>query len=470
MEKGITLNRTDLRNFGKYSQISVEYNGNGVSYICAPNGGGKTTLTIVQLQACLEGIAENKSGNKLLGSRFTFIGPAGKSADIGNRFHDERTDRYFTITNHLTAQGNEIKIKWEDDKPAEPEWLEKFLSVELMSEKHFCSLTGQEQALALGIDTSSFDKRLKELKEEARDINLDLKKIGEIVPVEKVDPISIDALKEKRKQIAAELNALYLKNRQHNNNLKDEYHAAKQSHLMAVGKIMEENHNKELVIVDCEKALTVLVAHGYSGEEVKLFVENLPQPVPFHDFDKPEPEYIEETPSGKPLEDIDAEIEKAQATNRDVEKYQEYLKKVSEKEAKEKESDANSVKQEAEKIARLAYINEFKFGFAGLTTNENGELELNGRPIRDPYFSTGERIKIVSRLMVSRSPLFKTVFLDSYCELDDKAGPKLIEELLAEGFQPIVSIPNEKPIEGEYCIVLRDCKLVDGKDEGEKLL
>lgn len=468
VEKGIKLTGTSLRNFAGFAGIEVKYP-DGVSFLCANNGGGKSTLTLVQLQACIKGIAESQSGGKLIGQRFSFIGPAAKSADVSNRFHDERTDRYFSISNHITAAGNSIKVQPEDKDPIPPEWMSEFLSVSLMSEKHFCSLSGKEQALALGIDTKIFDDKIAELKEEAREINRAIKAFGEITVVEECLPVNIDALKERKKVIVSELNELYLKNKAHNSSLMTARIQRKNTHDGIMNNARESNREKERKIGECERAVETLEMYGFNGKEARSFIATLPLPVAIVDFSEPEPEYIQEMPDDAPMKDIDSKIEAAYETNRKAERYSEFVKKVADKAAKVKESEENDKKQEDEKQARINYIKQFDFGFLGLTTNEDGELQLNGRPIKEPYFSTGERIKIVAKLMRSRSPLFKTVFLDSYCELDEKNGPKLLEELVADGFQPIVSVPNETPVSGENCIILRECKIAN-EETGEKLI
>ena len=116
MEKGIRLTGTKLKNFAGFQAIEIQYP-DGVSYIVGPNGSGKSTLTITQLQACINGIGEKSSGGNLIGSRFTFIGKSGGSADIVNKFRDERYGRTFSIKNHITESSNKITVTPEDDKP-----------------------------------------------------------------------------------------------------------------------------------------------------------------------------------------------------------------------------------------------------------------------------------------------------------------------------------------------------------------
>lgn len=468
MKEGIRLTGTKLNNFAGFPAVSIEYP-EGTSYLCGPNGSGKSTLTLVQLQACISGIGEKNTGGNLIGSRFTFIGKSGASADVINKFRDERTSRTFSIKNHITVGSNSIKIIPDDDKPIPEEWVCDFFSVNLMSEKHFCTLSSKDQALALGVDTAPFDARLKELKAEYATINATIRAFGEIAEVEPVEPVNIDALKAKKKQVSDQLNRQYVANREKNAFLKSEWESARNQHNKAIDLIKRANEICEARINRCEDALTALSAAGYAGAEVRAFIDSLPVTVPTRDFDTPEPEYAPEMPDRAPLDAVDAEIEAAHETNARAERYAEYQRKVAARTAAMEALKANEAKQSEEKQARIEYIRQFDFGFSGLDTNELGELQLNGRPIREPYFSTGERIRIVAKLMRSRSPLFKTVFLDSYCELDEVQGPKLLDDLVSDGFHPIVSLPRERPLDGENCIVLRDCQIV-GDEKGEKLI
>jgi len=341
-----------------------------------------------------------------------------------------------------------------------------------MSERHFCSLSAKEQAVALGIDTSSFDKRIKDLKLEYTIINRAISAFGEIAAVEECLPVNIDALKASRKTVADKLNKTYLDNKAANESIRAK-------HKSDCDKIRDENEavsksdsDYRVLWNDIGDTVSKIKRLGYTGTDLFKWFDGLNKPGQTEP--KPEPELIgivNELPDDAELKSIDAQIEAAYETNAKAEKYQAFVKKVADKAAKVKELEENKKLQDEESAARIEYIKQFDFGFSGLTTNDSGELQLNERPIKDPYFSTGERIKIVARLMRSRSPLFRTVFLDSACELDPGNLKKLLDELVDDGFHPIVSIPNEKPIDGENCIVLRECKiLTSGEAEKPSIL
>src|SRR5690606_18397042 len=99
--------------------------------------------------------------------------------------------------------------------------------------------------------------------------------------------------------------------------------------------------------------------------------------------------------------------------------YEQYLDKVAARTAKEKELASNKNKQNKIAEERLEYIKNFKFPFSNLSVDEDGGLLLNGKPIKEPYFSTGELLKIIPILISSQNPELKYVFLQDFNLLDD---------------------------------------------------
>jgi hypothetical protein len=469
MEKGIKLASTTFRNFTKFNAIEVNYN-DDISYLCGNNGAGKSSLTVLGLQACIKGIAEKDLGGNLIGSRFAFIGPIGKSADIGYRFHDQRYDRFFTITNHITQNQNDIKIEAEDGNQMPNEWLDDFLSVKLMSESHFCSLSSKDQALSLGINTMTFDDRISELKNTIAGLSRDLNKYSNTEPVERCTEINIDALQLERKAIVDEVNAKYLDNIKTNKELRAQYNKDRVNYDKQAATIQKKNEKLKYIIDACDAALVLLQGYGYAGNEISDFINSLERPQAIAPFDKKEPEYIEELPSSSMIDAIEHKIQEAYINNIKAKNYNEYLKKCEECDAIVKEQEINKQRLKDLQEERLSYIKQFNLPFNDLSINDKGELELNGRQIRKPYFSTGERIKIVAKLMMALHPLFKTVFLDNACELDAQNMESIVNDLVAQGFQVIVSIPNEAKIKEKHCIILRDCKVINDSEKGETLL
>lgn len=457
-----------FRNFAKFEDFECEFN-DQVTRLVGINGSGKSTVGLKGLIACINGIAESGK-EKLMGDRFKFIGKAGKSADIEYEFVDESTSAHFWIKNHVTESANKITFRGDGDAPVNEEWLRGFLNVALMSAKNFCSLSGRDQALALGIDASSFDQELAKHKEEFTGLNRDLKAFGELVEPDKIARVDVAALAKKQAEIKCKLNGLYIENRKANA-------AAKAAHDQAL-KCAEKKQNEwnekqeELSarIMICNSSLGTLRHAGYQGEEVSFFIDSLPIPEPeFSPEQIPELVLIEEIPDDSELREVESEILAASDTNSKAEKYDTYLQRVSARDAKIKEIEANKVKQTECITARNKYISSFEFPFTGLATNENGELLLNERPINDSYYSKGELEIIVAKLHASTNPVFKCRFIDDFDLIDEDNQEKIIKELLEAEFQ-IITAEVAKSSNKENSIVLRECKIVTDEEQKPSLI
>lgn len=459
-----------FRNFAKFEDFECEFK-DQVTRLVGINGSGKSTVGLKGLIACINGIAESGKG-KLMGDRFKFIGKAGKSADIEYEFVDESTSAHFWIKNHVTEGANKITFRGEKEVPVNEKWLREFLNVSLMSAKNFCSLSGRDQALALGIDASSFDQELAKHKEEFTGLNRDLKAFGELVEPEKIARVDVAALAKKQAEIKGKLNGLYIENRKANA-------AAKAAHDQALKgaekKQNEWNEKQEELsarIMICNSSLGTLRHAGYEGEEVSLFIDSLPLPkLDFNDpaLSTPKLVLIEEIPDDSELREVESEILAASDTNSKAEKYDTYLQRVSARDAKIKEIEANKVKQADCIAARNKYISSFEFPFTGLATNDKGELLLNERPINDSYYSKGELEIIVAKLHTSTNPVFKCRFIDDFDLIDEDNQEKIIKELLEAGFQ-IITAEVAKSSNKENSIVLRECKIVTNEEQKPSLI
>jgi hypothetical protein len=463
-KKGVILSGAKLKNIFGFENIECKFN-SGVNYIYGKNGAGKSSLTLSGLWACIKGIAEQ--GDKFISSRFRCIGKNGASGDMEYEFTDVGNGGKFVIRNHVTKAANKITFQAVEGNPLPDDFLDDFFNVSLLSARNFCRLSGVEQAIALGIDTSTFDENIKNLKEERRIENRIIKDSGVLEEVEKVKPVDIEALKRKKNEIANKLNALYSKNREHNQKLRNEYETARQAKMARKEKHEEVQEKAQARIDAAEGAMVTLVSLGYEGMEVRLWINALPKPEKFTTKEIKEPEYIEEMPDDAELKAVEAEIEAAYETNEKAKKYSDYLAKLSAIKVRQKTIADLNTKIEQEEKERTNYITGKKFPFSGMTTDENGCLLFKDRPINESYYSKGELEIIVAKLAASQNPLFKTRFIDEFGILDPDNQKKLVDDLIAEGFQVIVSIPGER-VEHDNAIVLRDCKIVDETNNDER--
>ena len=462
-EDGIILAGAKIKNFAGFEKFECKFD-SGVTYLYGKNGAGKTTLGITGLQACIKGIAEQ--GDKYHAERYRCIGKNGTSADIEYEFIDTNNDLHFFIKNHITKQSNKITFRKADDSPIDDSWLTNFLNVSLMSAKNFCSLSGIEQAKILGIDTSSFDENIKKHKAEITFLNRQIKEIGKIEEVEKVEPVDLENLKKQKAKTANELNQKYLENRNHNKKTREEYEVSVRTYEADRGLFEKEQDRTLEKIETAYSALNTLVKEGYAGNEVKEWIDSLPKPQEWKKNPPLEPKYIEEMPNSEPVDDIDQKILDAQETNVKAKEYTDYLNKLKYIESREKKIDDWKKKVSEEEGAQAEYMKQHDFGFLGVTTDEDGRLLYNNRPINDSYYSKGELEIIVAKLAASTNPLFKTRFIDEFGVLDEENQEKIITYLLENNYQVIVAVPGEN-VSHDNALVLRECKLIDDKNDGK---
>lgn len=458
-----------LSNFAKYNEVNVSFDEN-VTYLIGSNGAGKSTIGITAIWFMFCGIAEKSSGGTtpLIGERFRFIGPNGKTANGEMVLHDEKTGIDIKVIRKLTKTGTDLSFEAPEGVELDQSWLTDLFNIFLIAPKKFCELSSKEQAKALGIDTKQFDQRIAELKKEYTEANAVYRSYGELPEVEKVERVDVTALQAQKKEVADKLNALYLENKKANDVLRQAWE-----------KICKETeyecsvfNNAQIALENKIEQATALYSKldglGYAGSEVSEWIRSLGSPEEskrFEDHYPEQPEYIQELPDRAELDAIDAQIVAAGETNNKALIYEQYLEKKTKKGIYETYLKTNKEKQAATEAERLEYIKAFKFPFSNLTVGEDGELLLNGKPIKAEYFSTGELLKIIPVLISTTQPELKYVFLQDFNLMDDEKQKEIEEFLTGKGFQLVVEVVGKSKIADKNCILLRDNIVVDNYEE-----
>lgn len=432
------LKKLKLKNFGKFTDFECEFDGK-LTHLVGVNGSGKTTIGLTSIWAGLKGIAERKAGGQLTGERFRFIGNAKASADIELTLHDDKEDVEVIIRNHITKASNSITFEGPDNYVSQ-EWLNNLLSVAFLSAKNFTALDGREQALLLGIDTSNHDAKIAELKGDATVLGRQLKAYGDMnARPAKVEAVSITKL-------VAERDKLCSFNREQTT--KEEIIDRQIDTVQFKDTVLKE---LEHALKDLQKKIKRIMAEWNEAEET---LKELPKP--------------EEK---KNTDEVCDKITNAEQTNENAATYTAFQVKFKEMDAVQGSLADNRNQQKRAIMDRLAYIKEHDFGFDGLEVDENGRLLLSDRPLREPYFSKGELELIVSKLYMSLDPELKIRFIDDFELLDEDNQVKIVDALLAEGFQ-VITAEVGKVATKENTILLRECKQTDSyenKPEKEKL-
>lgn len=492
------IKEISLNNFSKYDKVTVSFDDN-VTYLVGKNGSGKSTLGITAIWFLFQGIAEKVSAgnNPLIGERFRFIGPKAATAKGEMILHDEKTGTDIKVMRKLTKSGSELSFEGPEGMELSQQWLTDLFNIFLIAPKKFCELSPKEQAKALGIDTKSYDDAIADLKKEYTAINAVYRSYGEIAPVEKVEKVEVKELQAEKDAIRTRLNSQYMANQKHNTDARKAWQDAKDlvdSNVQKHNDEQEKRKNAIAYISGYRKKINDLCAEvvGLSAfvdlTKLDAHIEGLQQPEPpqiaaelypapptvladmTEDYRpaKGELVYIKELPDATDLETVDAAIIEAGKTNENALLYEQYLQKVKDKEAKETELKENKDKQAAKEQERLEYIKGFKFPFSNLSVCEDGELLLSGKPIKEPYFSTGEILKIIPVLISSTQPELKYVFLQDFNLLDDDKQAEIEQFLTSKGFQLVVEMVGKSKITEKNCILLKDNVVVENYEETEQ--
>jgi hypothetical protein len=119
---------------------------------------------------------------------------------------------------------------------------------------------------------------------------------------------------------------------------------------------------------------------------------------------------------------------------------------------------------------RIKKIRSLNLPFQDLSINENGELMLQGRYLKEQYWSTGELIKTIPILLISsmksqgRIPKFPYVFVQDFSLLDPENQQEIIDFFLANGIQACLEIVGTEPLDKPNSIFLKDSIVIQNNN------
>jgi len=422
----VTLKKLTLENFGAYARVQVSFDEN-VTYLMGPNGSGKTLRGLVGFQFVMQGLASKKSDSNMhpvIGERFLFIGPDGKSAKGSVILHDSKLDCDIIVKRRMTKDGTEVSFEGPLGVKLDQKWLNDLFDIFMISPKYFESLSSKQQALALGIDLSEYDKKIKALKEEFTLIGRQITEIGTPADVEKVEEVRVDDVLQERKE-AESFNAAQVARQTDIDNKRTELIAKRKE----MSDVQEEIAKQKAKLAELEK------------EEVELILQGTALP---------------KAGQSKDLYGYDEKIKKASETNASALAYKTYIETVAKLNKHKADLAENSNKQKRAIAKRVQAIKEFNLPYSNLEIDEEGQLLMDGRPIKSPYFSSGELIQIIPCLMSSRKPELRYVYLQDFNLLDEQKQQETVEFLTRKGLQLCIEYVGEKDIVDANILYMRD--------------
>lgn len=431
-----------LSNFGSFEQISINLN-DQVTYLVGGNGTGKSTIGLTGLWFVMQGIASKAtSGVKtpLIAERFRFIGEHGSNTTGTVVLFDEKTGAEIEITRKMTKSGQALEIKAPPGVTLSQDWLNDIFDPFMIAPAQFYNLSSKEQALALGIDTDEQDKAIAARKQDLSTEVAFEKRINESL---NSNTLTFDELGFSEPKDGVQL-SLKLSKAQREKDEATMRLAQMKSNNEGIERAGQEMDRLKREFKRAFKAQqeSIKILTGRNGE---LFEKDAELQI-----------MMEQTPGDYDVELISKEISEIENHNKKVREVADYKKKLI-----EQEQQAGKVKQARENVkaaeeSRVNYLKESnKLPFDNMSVNDKGELLLNEKPIRAPYFSTGELLKYVPIILSETRPTpFKYVFLQDFSLMDEDKQGEIIGYLKDKGFQIVVEVVEKNPVARPNSIIL----------------
>lgn len=321
--------------------------------------------------------------------------------------------RKFRKDKHGVTKAEKIEFADSDggfyDKPVDA--IKQFLNPFLLNQNHLVDMNEPSRKRffvdLFGVDTSSVDKKLKTLEDDAKELRATIKGYGEISPV-KVDKPDIDFLKEKKKVLIDKHDEKCKTINQRNG---------------VIEKINSERSRGTAKIIELEKEIA----------NIKGWLQNNP-------FKEPEDLPVLDTAS------IDEKINNASADQIRYEQYVEDDKRRSKKAAlqddlTEKEGLIRDSRET--KAALLTTIND-ECNIKGLVFDDNGDFEYEGTTAG--MLSTSQLMRLSGEL----SSLYPEGFSLELIDRGESMGKsifRLIDRAEEQEKTILATVVGEKPAE-----------------------
>jgi hypothetical protein len=470
-EEIMKIKQLFLKNFASVSEITINYN-HDITYLCGNNGAGKTTVGLNAIWFILEGLS--LKGKKVLhGDRFRFIGKQGKSAIGKLVLHDEIENIDITITRKLLKNKTELKITASDKRQLPADFIDDIFNIFSINPMGFAKLAPQEQAEALGVDTSENDRMKKVAYDERIELGRDVKRLkgaleefGEVKAVEKVD---IQKLLAKKDQIEKT-----------NTKLTEKAVEDRNKKIQAIVAFNKQQADKQIVITDITKdietkeqdiqtlrenieRLNIQLTKDIKSHETLLKQRShMPTPDEQKSID-----ILLEKPDTEDTSALNQQIQTAETTNQQAILYQQGVDAENKHKVAKLKYDNKTAELQTIENNRIEYLKSCNLPFANITIDDTGGVLINDRPFSETYFSKGEILRMGIKLAASVNPKLKYVFIPDSQSIDEKNRERLFDELTEAGFQVVAEYVDTEKRKDHGSILLKESKIVESYDDSD---
>ncbi len=373
----------------KLTAIEMEFADKGLIQIRGKNRQGKTSI-IDSLEILLR-------GNKYIETDMITHGK--DRAEIVGRIGE------YEIKRIITEKTNRLEIRNKDgfELKGKPQaFLDKLINALTFNPRPFLDKSPGEKLKfmmdLMKLDFGELNKKIDIQETERLIVGREIKKIGDLTPVEKAERIVVNDLLNKRTEIT-ELN----------DELKKEHQDSREQEIQSIFEHnAEQTSRQEKIETEQSEIKDMRNQHKTLQDAIELKVKallELSRPEPLKDVDEldlPEPE-LEST------ENIDIQLTEANETNVKADQYEKYLEKEKEKGAKEQHYEALSTKINALRNLKKSKLKAVKTPVEGLEIREEG-IFYNG--VFSENWGEEESLRISSELCIGMDPKLRAVFLD----------------------------------------------------------
>ena len=417
-----------LVNFKGSTKLKIKFNGN-VTFLIGVNGSGKTMIGTA-FQYLFEG--KTFFNNKY---RRRMITDGEDKLKVIGEFTNEETGKSFKITRTLTSNDSpNLKVECDDNDSLDMKEILSMINILYLRPFEIVKMTPQEQAKLVGVDTTDYDKKIKEMKSNLTVPRSDLKRVKDKLKEYVVDPMKIDKVI---------LKDLYEE--------RDNIREFNQEQLNRNSEITSQTFSMQSQNQKIKKLEEELEFEKNSLTTMEDILESL---------DKPEPT--------QSLDNVKAKIENADATNTKATTYNTWIELNEDLKTKKvrfafKQQDVKDAEQN-----KIDYIKSTKVD-PSVTFDEDGGLRLTAfghteAYLNEAFFSTGQILKLsiqfcLIKMLKDRAnnlPTIPVIFVDN-AEGLDKKNLEYIDKISKEyNIQFILGYQGDEPQDGRNCVMLSE--------------
>ena len=386
----------------KLSGVELKFNQNGITTIIGDNEQGKTSV--------LDTIEYLFRGKTMVNDDIIQHGQEKMSAEID-------LDEY-TVKRIKTKKADRLEIVNKEgfklaDKPQT--FLDRLINDLTFDPFPFLNKTGDQKLKFmmnfLKLNTLDLDEQIKQTETDRLVCGREGKNLGEAVEVEKVEPLAIQILINKKTRADKENDCLVEKAREERDTKVQEAHKFNEKQKYAsrdLKDIAKEIQTKENFISDMCRELETIKQEIMEAETERKDLlkkqKSLPEPKQEKNTD-----ISVEQPVLINTESLSLDIQKAEETNLKAMGYQAYLSKKKVIEAKRKEYEDYTDKLKNLRSDKVVMLQKTDTGVQGLEIKEDG---LYFNDIYSENWSDAQGIKIACDLCISMNPKLRAVFVD----------------------------------------------------------